>query len=277
MRGRLTAIKNIAWALAIVLCLLAVFVGLLFAAFTRNSGEQFRGGVPLGTKTERTETVEETGTRPPQQSDGTLQVPAETGDAGQAYLDSLSFLIDSTLIGLRDYGVLTSASQVWTTPSGVLAVSDIAESKIVFPNDGSIVSAANAAMILQPRVLVISVGNDGIANIDQYDFMDKYAALIISIQRASPSTWILCLPLSSVTAGYSESTGLTSQRINDANSWIQDVCAETGALYCDAVSSVQDLSGALMDDYASADGKTLNSTGVSQILQYLRYHAVGLG
>jgi hypothetical protein len=32
-----------------------------------------------------------------------------------------------------------------------------------------------------------------------------------------------------------------------------------------------------MDDYASADGKTLNSTGISQILQYLRYHAVGMG
>ena len=54
MRGRLTSIKNIAWALAIVLCLLAVFVGLLFAAFTRSSDEQFRGGVPLGTKTEKT-------------------------------------------------------------------------------------------------------------------------------------------------------------------------------------------------------------------------------
>ena len=43
MKGRLTAIKNIAWAFAIVICLLAVFVGLLFAAFTRSNAEQFRG------------------------------------------------------------------------------------------------------------------------------------------------------------------------------------------------------------------------------------------
>ena len=50
MRNRITAIKNIVWAFAIVICLLAVFVGLLFAAFTRNRDEQFRGGVQLGRK-----------------------------------------------------------------------------------------------------------------------------------------------------------------------------------------------------------------------------------
>ena len=48
MRNRLASIKNIAWAFAIVVCLLAVFVGLLVAAFTRNHDEQFRGGVQAG-------------------------------------------------------------------------------------------------------------------------------------------------------------------------------------------------------------------------------------
>ena len=276
MRGRLTAIKNIAWALAIVLCLLAVFIGLLFAAFTRNSEEPFRA-VPLGTRTERAAKAEETGTRPTQQGDGTLQTPAETADAGQAYLDSLTFLIDSSLIGLRDYGVLSSASQVWATPSGVLAVADMAESKIVFPNDGSIVSAASAAMILQPKILVISVGNDGVANMDQFDFIDKYATLVESIQKASPQTWILCLPLTSVSLDYTNADGLTAARCNETDTWIQTVCSETGVYYCDAVSAVQDMSGMLLQEYASADGRTLNSTGISQILQYLRYHAVGQG
>ena len=276
MRGRLTAIKNIAWALAIVLCLLAVFIGLLFAAFTRNSEEPFRA-VPLGTRTERAAKAEETGTRPTQQGDGTLQTTAETADAGQAYLDSLTFLIDSSLIGLRDYGVLSSASQVWATPSGVLAVADMAESKIVFPNDGSIVSAANAAMILQPKILVISVGNDGVANMDQFDFIDKYATLVESIQKVSPQTWILCLPLTSVSLDYTNADGLTAARCNEADTWIQTVCSETGVYYCDAVSAVQDMSGMLLQEYASADGRTLNSTGISQILQYLRYHAVGQG
>ena len=162
MRGRLTAIKNIAWALAIVLCLLAVFIGLLFAAFTRNSEEQFRGGVKLGTRPVKTESVDSAGTRPAQMSDGTLQTLPQTEDAGQAYIDSLTFLCDSPWIGLKSYGMLSggeSTTQVWTSPSGVMAVADIADSKMVFPNDGSIVTAANAAMILQPPILVIALGN----------------------------------------------------------------------------------------------------------------------
>ena len=118
MRGRLTAIKNIAWALAIVLCLLAVFIGLLFAAFTRNSEEQFRGGVKLGTRPVKTENVDSAGTRPAQMSDGTLKTLPQTEDAGQAYIDSLTFLCDSPWIGLKSYGMLSggeSTTQVWTS------------------------------------------------------------------------------------------------------------------------------------------------------------------
>ena len=278
MRGRLTAIKNIAWALAIVLCLLAVFIGLLFAAFTRNSGEQVRGGVKLGVRTTTGTTVSESATRPPQQSDGTLKTLPETEDAGQAYIDSLTFLCDSTTFGLKNYGLLSdgeTTTQVWATPSGVLAVADIGESKIVFPNDGSIVTAANAAMVLQPKVLVISLGNDGIANIDRFDFIGYYETLIRSIWNTSPNTWILCLPLTSVTIDYSSTDGLTAARCNEANEWIQAACADTGAIYCDAVSTVQDVSGTLLQEYASADGRTLNSSGLAKILQYLRTHAVG--
>ena len=261
MRNRLTSIKNIVWAFAIVVCLLAVFIGLLFAAFTRNRGEQFRGGVLLGSQVEEKETVEETTTtRPAQMGDGTLTTLPETEDAGQEYIDSLTFLCDSSLAGLKDYGVLsggTETSQVWSTPSGVLAVGDIDQSKIVYPNDGSIVSAADAAMLLQPEILIISLGNDGIAYIDQFDFIDKYDLLIAS-----------------VTMDYAGSDGLTAAKCNEANTWIQTVCQQTGAIYCDAVSAVQDVSGALLQEYATSDGRTLNPNGISRILQYLRYHAV---
>ena len=259
------------------MCLLAIFIGLLFAAFTRNSGEQFRGGVKLGSKPVQTESADAAATRPAQMSDGSLQTLPETEDAGQAYIDSLTFLCDSPWIGLKSYGMLNggeSTTQVWTSPSGVMAVADIADSRIVFPNDGSIVTAANAAMILQPPILVLALGNDGIANIDQFDFIDRYEALIKSVRSASPNTWILCLPLTSVTVDYNVGDGLTAAKCNEANGWIKTVCEETGAYYVDAVSSVQDVSGLLLQEYASADGRTLNSTGLNEILQYLRYHAV---
>ena len=40
-------------------------------------------------------------------------------------------------------------------------------------------------MILQPEILVISLGNDGIAYIDQFDFIDKYDTLIADIPAAA--------------------------------------------------------------------------------------------
>ena len=38
MQGKLNTIKNLAWALAIGVVLLALLLGLLFAAFSRYSG-----------------------------------------------------------------------------------------------------------------------------------------------------------------------------------------------------------------------------------------------
>ncbi len=277
MRGRLTAIKNIAWALAIVLCLLAVFIGLLFSAFTRSAEEQVRGGVVLGAEPEPTVVEETAPIRDPQVIDGTLSVLSETEDAGQAYIDSLTFLIDSTLIGLRDYGILTGGTetdQVWATPSGTLAVMDMDESKIIFPNDGSFVTAANAAMVLQPDILVISVGNDGEAGVGMYEFIDQYEMLISSIRKTSPNTWIVCLPLTSITETYTSSDGVTVELCIEANKWIQQACQDTGAVYADCISLLTEANGYLLQEYASANGKTLNSTGLNQILQYLRYHAI---
>ena len=274
MKSRTAAIKNIAWALAIVLCLLAVFVGLLFAAFTRNKGEQFRGGVPLGARTESVE--QSSDARPAPVGDGSLITLPETKDAGEEYIDSLTFLCDSTLVGLRDFGLLTRngapTTHVWTTPTGVLAVADIGESKIVFPNDGSIITAANAAMIVQPHILVVSLGNDGIANIDEIDFVRNYETLLRNLRAASPQTWIVCLPLTSVTSDYTSTDGLTPARCSQANTWIQKVCASTGAVYCDALSAVQK-DGVLLQEY-SLDGRSLNPPGVEKVLEYLRTHAV---
>ena len=50
---------------------------------------------------------------------------AETEDAGQDYIDRLTFLGDSTTNGLKEYGVLSGGegtTQVWTPRSGTLTL-----------------------------------------------------------------------------------------------------------------------------------------------------------
>ena len=93
MYGKLAAIKNIIWAFSIILCLGALAVALVFVSAVRYDGSgkiQDSGSAQAA---------------PPQvtlPSGGSLMTLGETSDGGQAYVDSLTFLCDSALIGLRD-------------------------------------------------------------------------------------------------------------------------------------------------------------------------------
>ena len=279
MRGKLNTVKNLAWALAIGVTLLALLLGLLFAAFARYGGEMERPQVQLGALHSASEaSVPETAAGAPVQvATGALVTLAETRDAGQGYIDSLTFLCDSATVGLRDYGLLSdglATTQVWGSQSGTLPVSQLADCVIRYPNDGSEISPANAAMVSKPSILVISVGQDGLAGVDQQSFVQNYEALIQSIRDASPGTIIVCCSITNLGPGYAGSDGLTRDGISWANDWIQQVCRDTGAYFCDVASAMRDSTNVVEAGFLSANGKTLNSAGLNTWLGFLRTHAV---
>ena len=279
MRGKLNTFKNLAWALAIGVTLLALLLGLLFAAFTRYGGEMERPQVQLGQiKTESGEPAAAAAPNAPvQTATGSLITLAETKDAGQSYIDSLTFLCDSATVGLRDYGLLSgglSNTQVWGSPSGSLPVSQLADCLIRYPSDGSQISPANAAMVSKPAILVISVGQDGLAAVDQQGFVQNYEALVRSIREASPGTILVCCSITNLGPGYAGADGLTRDGVSWANDWIQQVCKETGAYYCDVAGEMRDSTNVVDAAFLSANGKTLNSAGLNTWLGYLRTHAV---
>ena len=278
MQGKLTTIKNLAWALAIGVVLLALLLGLLFAAFTRYGGPLERPQVQLGQLSRGEETVS---AQPPveavQTQTGQLITLEETRDAGQGYIDSLTFLCDSATVGLRDYGILSdglATTQVWGTGSGSLPVSSLANCAIRYPGDGSLISPADAAMITKPSILVISVGQDGLMDTDRDSFIANYEALVQSIRQSSPGTMIVCCSVTSVGPDYSGPDGLTNDAISWANDYIQQVCKDTGAYYCDVAHDMRDSTNVMSTTYVSANLKTLNSVGLNTWLSYLRTHAV---
>lgn len=278
MGGKLNGLKNIIWAFAIVVCLAAVLVGLIFAAASKYDGEQEHGAIMLGGTAQSESAAPEGGTEPVPvlTGDGTLHELAETADAGQSYIDSLIFLCDSTWLGLRDYGMLsagTATNQVWGSSAGNIPASSIGGFSIVFPDDGSELSPADAAMIVKPKKLVISLGMDSLANVTQDSFIANYCALINAIHVSSPDTVIICCALSSVTMDYPGIDGLTAAMAMEANGWLKQVCIDTGAYYADPSAELRDSSGYLLSEYASANGKALNSTALSGILTYLSTHA----
>ena len=132
-------------------------------------------------------------------------------------------------------------------------------------------------MIAKPAQLVLSLGTDGLAETNEAQFIADYETLIRGIQEASPETAIIVCSITSVTISYSGNDGLDFTLVNQANEWLERVCADTGVFFADAASAVSDSNGSLLSEYASANGKTLNSAGLTQILQYLRTHALAYG
>ena len=278
MTGKWAEIKNIAWVLGIIVCLFALVVGFVIASVNRYSGDTVASSTEL-----KNETVSGSGNvhqLTPGEGGGALLTLPETNDAGQQYIDKLTFLCDSSFVGVRDYGLLsggTGTYQVWATETGSLPIGSINEKSIVYPSDGSAISISDAAMIAKPPVLVICVGQDGLNAVDEAAFKNSYTTLVQSIRSASPDTIIICCSISSVVNNYTGADNLTTIMISDANDWIKDVCQNNGVYFAESGKSVGDGTGSVSTSFLSTNGKTLNSSGITQVLQYLREHALNLG
>ena len=275
MKRNLSAMKNLGWAMAILLCLLVLFVALIVAAVLPGPAELERGGVQLNELDSRP--AEQPSQTEEPETLGELRTVPESTDAGQGYIDGLTFLVDSSAIGLRDYALLTggtATTQVWGSTAGNIPAGNLADFRIRYQAEGTEISPIEAAAKAQPARLVIILGTDGLDNVDESSFVEGYVSLIKGIQQASPNTVILVCSVSSVATSYSGVDGVNANTIKTVNGWIRTVCMRTGVYFCDTASAVNDRAGWLDGDYAAANGKSLNTAGLQRILEYLRTHAV---
>ena len=274
MKKNLSGLKNTLWAFAIVLCLLVLFVALIIAAVLPYSGPIERDAVQLNLLKEQQEELPE---QLQEQILGELRTLPDSMDAGQGYIDGLTFLCDSTVIGLRDYALLaggTATNQVWGSTAGNIPASTFADCIIRYQAEGVEISPIEAAAKAQPSRLVIVLGSDGLDAVDQDGFIEGYVSLIRGIQEASPNTVIIVCSISSVTTTYSGVDGVNANVIRTVNGWIRTVCMRTGVFFCDSANAVNDRAGWLDSDYAAVNGRALNTAGLQKLLEYLRTHAV---
>ena len=273
MKDRLSNLKNLLWAAAILLCLLAMLVGLIFSMSQKSQGERADGTITLG-QIERVKKAKASDVVGLEGAVKTLIPVPETPKGNLESVFGMTFLCDKTIMGIKTYaanygdGIIPS---IWTDDGSGLGAKNAAENKIVFV-DGSLITPSNAAMVTRPKTVVIYLGGDGLAGITQQEFIEGYTGLINSIRSASPSTNIIACSIGSISSNYQGSDGLTPQLIWYANQWIRQICVDTGVYYADLASFLNDESGYLSDSYLMPDGRSIAALGIQLIVDYFRAH-----
>ena len=280
------------WTLAIFACLLLVLFALIFSSCGQGAGVPVTTDPPAqsempaddGKESPDSGTSAEPGSESeaPDEGEAATDTPAssvllaETEDAGQEYIDKLTFLGDSTTYGLKYYEVLSggkNTTQVWTPASGTLTLFNYATATIVFPEDGQEISIVDAVTRKLPEYLVITLGVNGVSMMDEDWFKTDYTALVQSIQAVSPDTKIICNSIYPVENDYEQIESINNTNIPQANEWIKAVAEATGCKYADSASVLKAEDGSLREDYGNGDGIHLNADGFNAVLNYLRTHA----
>lgn len=277
------------WTIAILICLgfcvfLLIYTSIAKAPETAQTDAPAESGVLTDQSAPQQDTSVAADAQE-QQPDGgqtvSVDVPAgptvlgETMDLGQEYLSKIVFLGDSTTYGLYTYGLLPH-SQVWVPASGTLTLSNYAIETIEYYPDaaattGEPLSIVDAVKAGQPEYLVITLGLNGIAFMEESTFKEYYVSLVNAIQQASPGTRIICNSIFPVIDSMT-SDGINNSSINAANQWIQSVAEQTGTRYLNSHDVLLDDTGNLRSEYTSGDGMHLLPDGYNQILQCVRTH-----
>lgn len=279
------------WTIAIFICMIMVFCALIFSSCGTGADVPITTDPPAESEQpadsgdETSDVTADPNAAVTDGGEGTTATDApqtssvvlgETEDAGQEYIDKLTFLGDSTTYGLKYYEVLSggkNTTQVWTPASGTLTLYNYATATIVFPEDGQEISIVDAVTRKQPEYLVITLGVNGVAEMDEDWFKQDYTALVQSIQAASPNTKIICNSIYPVENDYEYINSINNTNIPQANEWIKAVAEATGCKYADSASVLKAEDGSLREDYGNGDGIHLNADGFNAVLEYLRTHA----
>ena len=275
MKDKLSNFKNLLWAAAIMLCLLAMLVGLIFSMSQKSQGERADGTITLG-QIERVKKTKGSDIVGLESAVKTLMPLPESTKGNLESVFGMTFLCDKTIMGIKTYasnygdGIIPS---IWTDDGSGLGAKNAAENNIVFV-DGSLITPSNAAMVTRPKTVVIYLGGDGLAGTTEQEFVEGYTGLINSLRSASPSTNVVACSIASISSNYQGGDGLTPALISRANNWIRQVCTDTGAYYADLASFLNDENGYLSDAYLTPDGRSIAAAGIALIVDYFRFHYI---
>ena len=202
-----------------------------------------------------------------------------TAQQSNTPLKEVSFFGDSTTYGLIRYIVDNNGSlgtpitqlhrdQILVSPDGTFYLRNLPTATVRYQN--SVLKLQDALQSASPKILVVTVGINGLPTWTQEDFTENYNRLLTLIQTATPQTRIL---LQSVYPTAKERSprlkAFTKDKIDRLNEWVRSVARENRMEYLNTALVLKDQDGWLHPSYHNGDGMHLNTNGFNQVLNYI--------
>ena len=207
--------------------------------------------------------------------------------SNSSYLNNISFFGDSTTYGLIRYIVnndgrlgtpvaTLTRNQILVPPDGTFYLRNIPTAKIRF--QGKDYSLTNGFQKAAPKILIVTVGVNGLPTWTEESFLLHYRRLINLIQEATPQTQIVLqsvYPTAQKRAANLES--FTVDKFDRLNGWIQILAKEQSLPYLNTASVLKGDDGWLIPSYHNGDGMHLNTAGFNAVLNYIITHPIERG
>ena len=208
-------------------------------------------------------------------------------DSGSLYIQKLSFFGDSTTYGLIHYIVNNNGEhgvpivqlkrdQVLVSPDGTFYLRNIPTAQIRYR--GKDYALAEGIRLASPKILIVTVGVNGLPAWTEESLLNYYNRLIDLIRTQSPNTQIVLQSIFPVARQRDKKLALfTIDKVDQLNRWIENLAKQRSLPYLNTASVLKGEDGWLIPSYHNGDGMHLNTAGFNAVLKYIMDHPIQKG
>lgn len=190
-----------------------------------------------------------------------------------SYFDDAMFVGDSITNGILSYEIMKNATII----SHVGINIDTIRYKEVFRKpDGSVTKIIDA-MKDYPDIqkIYVMLGSNGIAWIDQTNFIKYYEEFLTEVIAQHPDAIIYVQSMFPVTASKEKADEtFANAKINEYNKAIADMAQEMGCYYLNVADALKDEKGCLPEEASPSDGMHFGPQYYQKWFDYLKEHTV---
>lgn len=197
----------------------------------------------------------------------------ETADAGESYFDDIVFCGDSLTyaLGLDSRFFKDQNVVAW----GGLGVYDYLDynSHAVYNRSDEIMSSLEWLVRLNPRVMYIMLGTNGIMIWSNEKHIMFYENMLDRIKEALPSTQLVLVGIPAWGASRNTET-FNGKKVDNFNMLLLELAKKKGAYYLNFGQATRDENGNIREELVLSDGVHWQNECKYLYLEYIRTHAI---